>query len=52
MVTSATMITNALTAAPAYMSQTALRIEDGRSGAWAAGSAPPVGYDGYMTAPG
>src|ERR1039457_4593855 len=52
MVTSATMMTNALTAAPAYMSQTAFRTEGGRSGVCGAGSAPPVGYGWYMTAPG
>jgi hypothetical protein len=52
MVTSATMITNALTAAPAYMSRMAFWTEGGRSGVWGTGCAPPVGYGWYMTAPG
>src|SRR5258705_2161211 len=51
MVTSATMMTTALTAAPAYISRTAFWIEGGRWGVWVAGSAPLVGYGWYMTAP-
>jgi hypothetical protein len=52
MVASVTIRLIALIAAPAYMSRTAFWIGGGGVGAAGSGSAPPVGYGWYMTAPG